>query len=172
MIERGDAESGATFSDCWRYRYNLWRHWSREDGYLVWILLNPSTADERKDDPTVRRCMAFARRWAFGGVEIVNVYALRSTDPRNLWRAADPVGPENDERIRDAIRGGGLIVAAWGAHAKRERVEEIRKLHDAVRGRTASIPPLQCLGVSKSGAPRHPLYVPGSTPVVDWRPPA
>lgn len=164
MIRRGDDASGAIFDPSERFRYRLWRYWSRPRGVVLWVMLNPSTADERVTDPTIRRCMSFSEAWGFGGVEIANVYALRSTDPRELWRAEDPVGPGNDAEIAAAMRDAARIVVAWGAHARRERVETVLRIHKATRPDLE----LSCLGVTKSGAPRHPLYVAGSMPWRGW----
>ena len=115
-------------------------------------MLNPSTADERRDDPTIRRCVGFARRWGFGGVEIVNLFALRASDPRVLRRAGDPVGAANDRHIARAAARATLVVLAWGACGRlRGRSAEIRA--------RLSRPAPRCLGLTRSGEPRHPLYL-------------
>lgn len=153
----------ATISHCGTYRYTLSRQWGnrspttcllRKAGF---IMLNPSTADAEIDDPTIRRCIGFAKAWGKDGVDIVNVYALRSTDPKALWQHNDPVGPENDRYIQDWVHYCSPIVAAWGAHAKPERVQRVLEI---VRAHSV---PLYCLGTTKAGAPRHPLYVKGDT---------
>ena len=121
-------------------------------------MLNPSTADERVLDPTIRRCMGFARAWGFGGIDVVNLFAWRSTDPAALARVADPIGPDNDETIADALRQAALAVAAWGCDPMtRTRSVAIKGLAARVRV------PLWCLGVTKNGHPRHPLYVAATT---------
>lgn len=148
----------ASFSDCGTYRYELIRTWgSDERPHLTVVMLNPSTADERVDDPTVRRVIRFAQAWGFDGCRVLNVFALRSTDPKALARHQDPVGPLNDSTIgfhlQFARRQRETVLAAWGADP-------------AARGRAASVLGLVpgvrwvCLGVTKDGSPRHPLYVP------------
>jgi hypothetical protein len=130
----------------------------------MFVMLNPSTADAEQDDPTIRRCMGFARTWGFGGIVVLNLYAYRATKPTDLWRATDPVGPENDRLLGDYLARAELIVAAWGAHAKPQRIQALQKMA-AVRDAA-----LHCLGVTKAGAPRHPLYVRGGTQPQLWRP--
>lgn len=148
---------GAIFSPCDTYRYVLWRNWS-VGPMCCFIMLNPSTADATNDDPTVRRCIGFARRWGYGGVEVVNIFALRSTDPRALRRHVDPVGPDNDQAIRLAARRADRVVCAWGNHGR---------LHNRGPAVLAGlvlmgIRPL-CFKLTKStpgkpGQPEHPLY--------------
>lgn len=148
--------SSAWFSGCGTYRYRLGRRWGLAvDTPVTFVMLNPSTADAREDDPTIRRCIGFARSWGFGRLVVVNLYALRSTDPRGLWRHADPVGPDNDEHLADAAfvaaSQDAPLVAAWGANARPDRVAEVLALPHMDR--------LTALGTTKSGAPRHPLYL-------------
>lgn len=154
----------ATLSPDGVYRYALTRTWDARP-MAMFVMLNPSTADAMADDPTIRRCVGFATRWGCGGVVVVNLFALRSTDPSVLWDHPDPVGPDNDRVIADQLgdHTGGPVVAAWGAHgllADRDRTvtEQIRGL-----GRD-----LLCLGVTKQGLPRHPLYVHGATELTLW----
>lgn len=142
------------------YRYRLTRVWGSLPT-LPFIMLNPSTADSTKDDPTIRRCIGFAKREGFGGIEVCNLYAFRATKPADLWQADDPIGPRNGQVLRDLLtrwNGGSPIVAAWGAHAKHERVAWLLDKPGAHR--------LRCLGITKHGAPRHPLYVKGDQPLV------
>lgn len=154
------------------YRYTLTRSdygdapWlSMHEPRLLWIMLNPSTADERQDDPTIRRVKAFTRRLGYSGLTVVNLYALRSTDPRGLWAADDPVGPANDRTIADeafaAVTDDAPIIAAWGANARPERVAQVLAIPHLA-------PRLHCLGVTKAGAPRHPLYLRGDAQLVPW----
>jgi hypothetical protein len=111
-------DSGAELSPCRRYRYRLWRRWS--DGPVVnFVMLNPSTADAEQDDPTVRRCVGFAKSWGAGGLVVTNLYALRSTDPKALWTADDPVGPENAFHLGSGALGADTVVCAWGAEGAR-----------------------------------------------------
>ena len=143
---------GAAFSRDRRYRYRLWRRWDRSRPAIAFCMLNPSTADARRDDPTIRRCIGFARAWGYGGLEVVNIFAMRATDPRALRSARDPVGPRNDAfMLRAAARSP--VVIAWGVHgALRDRGNEALRL-------LGSTSLLLALGRTRSGAPRHPLYL-------------
>ncbi len=145
--------SGAALSRCRRYRYALWRTWDPELPRVVFVALNPSTADAQLDDPTLRRCMGFARAWGYGGVITANLFAWRATDPKELLRADDPVGPRNDRWLRRLTRGAPLVIAAWGNHG------DLLGRADIVRRRIA---PLHCLQVTARGLPAHPLYQPAT----------
>ena len=135
-----------------RYRYSLTRRWSRGPR-VTWVLLNPSTADARQDDPTIRRCIDFSRRWGFGALEVVNLFALRTPYPEVLRAATDPVGPLNDRALRRAIARSDAVVAAWGAHGA------LAGRADAIR---AALPDdALALGLTARGEPAHPLYLPG-----------
>jgi hypothetical protein len=137
------------------YRYLLWRTWDASLPHALWILLNPSMADERIDDPTLRRCTAFSASWRFGELEIVNLFALRTPYPRDLYQAADPVGAANDRSIIAAARRATCIILAWGAHGGyRQRDQAVLVL---LAAHTALGP--CCLGVTRSNSPRHPLYI-------------
>jgi hypothetical protein len=137
-----------------RYRYALTRTWNPGGRAILFVGLNPSTADARTDDPTIRRCIGFAQRWQFGTLIVANLYALRSSDPSKLATARDPVGPENDRWLRRLSRHAAVTVVAWGAHpAVRERETTVLDLFDAP----------MCLGMTLAGHPRHPLYVRGDT---------
>lgn len=149
----------ALISACDRYRYRLTRTWDRRAKPLVWIMLNPSTADAEVDDPTIRRCRGFARRWGYGGIVVTNLYAFRATQPRVLFEAPDPVGPDNDRQLVRATRGNDIIVG-WGKHARPERVRDVR--HTLRRQ-------LHCLCTNQDGSPRHPLYVPNDTSMQLWK---
>jgi hypothetical protein len=136
------------------YRYSLTRTWEPASGRACFCLLNPSTADATRDDPTLRRCLGYARRWGFGSVEVVNIFALRATDPHELRRARDPIGPRNDAAIRRAARRAALVVAGWGAHgALLDRGDAVR----AILARLADTD-IVTLGLTKHAHPRHPLY--------------
>lgn len=150
----GDADaSGATFSPDRAHRYSLWRVWRPSAGRVLWVMLNPSTADEVVLDPTIRRCVDFAKRWGYGGIEVVNLFALRSTDPAALYDHADPIGPENDRHIVEAAGRAKRVIGAWGVHgAHRGRAPAVEAL-------LAGTGPLECLGTNRDGSPRHPLYV-------------
>jgi len=148
--------STAVFSPCRKWRYTLERIW--DNGPLVnFLCLNPSTADEVKSDPTVTRCLHYAKRWGYGGCIVTNIFAVRSTDPAVLLTEPDPVGPENDRFIREVAYRCAMVVAAWGVWGKvRDRGPDIAGLLSA-DGIT-----LHCLGVTKEGFPRHPLYMPST----------
>lgn len=147
-------QQGAVFDASKTYRYRLWRDWGSRPR-AVFVLLNPSTADETANDPTVRRCIGYAQAWGFGGLEVVNLFALRSTDPRALRDVKDPVGPDNDRAILEATRGAGSVVAAWGNHGSLNgRARDVRKLLAAAGVK------LHALRLLKSGEPGHPLYLP------------
>lgn len=166
-------ERGARLSDCGNYRYTLTRHWGSGEA-LMFVMLNPSTADAMQDDPTIRRCISFAKRDGYDGIVVQNLYAIRSTDPKVIHGAArDPIGPETDTylamTLTERVRRGLPVVAAWGAGPGggrrgylrfQVRMEYVRKLVPGVDWR--------CLGMTKAGAPRHPLYVAGSTPLTPW----
>lgn len=159
-------QSGAVFSGCGSYRYLLSRPPAKSrfgvTMPLVFCMLNPSTADASNDDPTIRRCRAFAEREGRNGIVVVNLYALRSTDPQGLWAHADPVGPKNDAWLGGAALETGRVVCAWGANARPERV---RRAVEIFRSAGAT---LWCLGTTKGGHPRHPLYVRGDSALIPW----
>lgn len=157
-------ESTATFSLCRTYRYALTRRWS-DRPMAVFIMLNPSTADALVDDPTIRRCISFARSWTAGGLLVLNLFGLRATDPAVLGRHPDPVGSDNDPVIAERLLADepvGPVICAWGAHpGTAERAGRVLALL-----RNRGIRPL-CLGTTKAGHPRHPLYVRGDTAAVE-----
>ena len=120
----------------------------------MFVGLNPSTADENEDDPTVRRCIGFGRKWKYGGLILVNLFAYRATDPVGLLDADDPIGPANDKYILASARATGLIVVAWGTRgAVLDRDQHVLSL----------LPGAHCLGITKEGRPKHPLYLAGNT---------
>ncbi|MAV72881.1 MAG: hypothetical protein CNF01_08135 [Halieaceae bacterium MED-G27] len=141
------------FSRCHRYRYYLSHRWS--DGErCVFIGLNPSTATSKQDDATVRKCAAFASKWGYSGFELINLFAFRSRDPNGLTRHPEPIGPSNNRWISRTLSDDKLVVACWGnGGALLQRDEIIKAMQDR----------LYCLGVTKSGQPKHPLYLPTST---------
>ena len=151
-------KSRANLSRCGKYRYALWREWEPRMPSVLFIGLNPSTADHLYDDQTIRRCIGFAREWDCGSIAVGNLFAFRTPHPRLLRRAADPIGPANDRWLERLVREADLVIAAWGTHGSyRSRATEVM---DRIDG-------LQCLGVTSSGMPRHPLFVPrGSRPRV------
>jgi hypothetical protein len=147
-------QKDALLSPCGRYRYWLTREWG-PGATVVFVMLNPSIADAAIDDPTIRRCIGFARSWGYGALAVVNLYALRSTDPKGLWLADDPVGPDNDMWLTRFATGAEAtdapVVAAWGANARTDRIDAVKALSGMHR--------LSALGLTKDGQPRHPLYL-------------
>ena len=145
------------------YRYLLQRSFPGPGGTIMWVMLNPSTATNTMDDPTIRRCMGFARGWGFSEMTVGNLFARRATSPKDLLKAQDPVGPHNDEMLVQMASEADLIVAAWGNHGsyrgRDRRVLFLLKEYDIFR-----------LGALTAKAqPRHPLYVAGSTDPVLWQ---
>lgn len=155
---------GATFDKSGRYRYTLWRTWDSTLPRVAFVMLNPSTADHRNDDPTIRRCIGFARAWSFGSLLVANLFAFRTPSPRELARARAPIGPRNDHFLRYAAKRAQTLVIAWGTHgALRDRH---RHVLDMFAARTQKS--LYCLGITTKGYPRHPLYLPASTRPTLW----
>lgn len=158
--------SGANFSNCRRYRWDLWRCWDNESPKCVFIGLNPSTADETQNDPTVTRCIQFAKRLGMGGLIMLNTYAYRATKPADMIAQADPIGTGNAKALKKnsqhAFDNGGIIIAAWGSHCSEERERAVCKLINRQ---------IYCLGKTKHGRPRHPLYLRSDTKLeVFWQP--
>ena len=147
----------ASFDDTRRYRYTLHRRWAPGGTRATFCLLNPSTADEKVLDPTLTRCLGFARSWGCHAMEVVNIFALRSTDPKGLAKVEDPIGPGNDAAIRTAANRADLFVLGWGNHGSR--------LNRAVLGLLGSRVELHCWDITKAGHPKHPLYLAASTPL-------
>lgn len=160
-----DGEWGAVYSDCDRYRYRLWREWDASKPTLAFCMLNPSTATEVKNDPTIERCMRRAIAWEYGRLEIVNIFALRSTDPRALYACDDPVGPDNDTAILDCAHRSSAVICGWGAHGSLSgRGVYVRKLllehwPDGL---------VHVLRVNKDGSPCHPLYLSYNLKPQEW----
>lgn len=153
--------NGATLSPCRTYRYDLWRTWIGGDGYAMFVGLNPSTADETTDDPTIRRCIAFAQAWGYAGLCMTNLFAFRATQPKDMMRASDPVGPQNDAVLRECARRAGVVVAAWGAlGGYKNRAGAVQTM----------LPELHVLRLTTKGHPWHPLYLPGSLRPQPWTP--
>lgn len=153
--------SGAEISDCGRFRYALTREWGAGPTALF-IMLNPSTADASLDDPTIRRCIGFAKREGCGGLRVENLYAFRATEPDEMFRHEHTAIGATDSYIRAAaLAVDGPVIAAWGADRRAaDRAEQVLRMLTMI-----GIDPV-CLGVTKSGAPRHPLYVKGDAPLV------
>jgi hypothetical protein len=159
-------ERKAVISDCGQYRYTLSRLWSDERP-CVFVMLNPSTADADIDDPTIRRCVGFARREGCGSIFVVNLFAFRATSPKDMRAASDPTGPDNDWVLRrtfdTALEAGSPVIAAWGAHGKfKDRDETVHKI-----ARAAGVH-LHCLGRTNDCSPRHPLYLSNDARLSAW----
>lgn len=153
-------EAAARLSEDGLYRYALMRRWHPTYPPVVWIMLNPSTADATEDDPTIRRVVGFSRSAGYGSAIVVNLYGLRVTRPVHLLDHPDPVGPENDGIVLSQALSSPRVVVAWGAH------EMARRRGDLIGRLPADR--LYCLGTTKDGAPRHPLYVKGATTLQRW----
>ena len=146
----------ARISPCSMYRYSLSRTWDTSLPRVLFVGLNPSTADDQCDDPTVRRCIGFAQRWGYGGLILVNLFAYRTTDPSGLTEVDDPIGSENDHWIAVEQARVDRVVAAWGNHGVLLNRDEA-VLETLTRA--------YCLGITKAGCPRHPLYLAATTPL-------
>ncbi|MEM8630541.1 MAG: DUF1643 domain-containing protein [Pseudomonadota bacterium] len=160
---KGDAVSDAVYSDCERYRYALTRIWAEDEGRVLFVMLNPSTATEVQNDPTVERCERRARALGFGAFRVCNIFALRETDPAKMRKAADPVGPENDAAILAGAGWADRVVCAWGTHGA--HLQRGPQVEAVLR---ASCRPLFHLGLSKAGHPKHPLYIGYSVQPMLW----
>ena len=168
VVDRSTGPHGvatATFDATRTYRYRLSRTWDPSGPTVAFVMLNPSTADADVLDPTVRRCVGFARDWGFGSLEVVNLFAFRATDPRDLLRADAPVGAANDRAVLDATAGADRVVVAWGARGTHQgRAEVVAGLLSRARVRSVA------LGTTRDGQPRHPLYVRADRPPAPWKP--
>lgn len=148
--------SGAVLSDCRRFRYRLFRRWGTGARRVLWVMLNPSTADHETNDQTIRKCVTYSKDWGFAALEVVNLYALRSTDPSVLSIDGDAIGSENDEQIRKVLghEDVKLVVCAWGTKSPRaDRAPAVLQLIEAA----GHVP--MCLHITKDGHPGHPLYL-------------
>lgn len=143
---------GAVIDETGMYRYSLRRIWDSELPCVAFVMLNPSIADDEIDDPTIRRCIGFAKSWGYGSLEVVNLFAYRATDPDELKLCLDPIGPDNDKYINEAICRAGMIITAWGTKGSlmRRNKEVMKILHPYSP---------KCLEITKAGHPKHPLYV-------------
>lgn len=155
----------AIISDCGLYRYDLRRIWDESLPPAVFIMLNPSTADADKDDPTIRRCISFAKDERCGSLTVVNIGAFRATSPKDWLAADDPVGPKWREYMRAALEqvypNGGTLIVAWGNHGAGKSADTLAEI------KRLGLTPL-CFGVTKSGQPRHPLYIAQGQPLVPF----
>lgn len=151
---KGDAESTAVYSDCERYRYLLTRVWEDAGPKALFVMLNPSTATEVQNDPTVERCERRARTLGFGAFRVTNIFAFRATDPRVMRAEPDPVGEANDAAIAESAYWADRIICAWGTHG--DHLDRGRMVEALLR---ATGRPLWHLGLTQGGAPKHPLYI-------------
>ena len=148
---------GAQFSECRKFRYSLWRIWDNRKGYVNFVCLNPSTADEEKNDPTVIRCVTYARDWGYGGLYMTNIYAYRATDPKELLIHEEVVGLENDSYLELVSLGADLTIAAWGKHGAMRGGNVLKILHNP-----------HYLTMTKDGEPGHPLYLKKNLAPIRW----
>ena len=153
-IDQTLIKKGAVIDKTGLYRYSLWREWAIDKPKLVFIMLNPSKADADIDDPTLRRCINFAKSWDCGSLMVVNLFAYRSASPSDLRQVSDPVGRQNDRYLKKAIKSADKIVVAWGNNGKlMQRDRFVLELLTELK-----VQPY-CLETTKAGYPRHPLYV-------------
>lgn len=163
MLRQPLSLSGAKFSRCRKWRYLLWRRWG-EGPLANFLMLNPSTADEVKLDPSCNRARVYAERWGYGALIVTNLFGWRATDPDDMKAATDPVGRGNDAAIVAAARAAGVVVCAWGNHGvyRRRSAYVLDSLRKARVG-------LHVLRVNGGGEPAHPLYLPGTLVPQRWR---
>jgi hypothetical protein len=157
------SEAGAAFSACRRWRYLLWRRWDAARPVANFLMLNPSTADERQLDPSCTRARNYAERWGYGGLIVTNLFGWRATDPAAMKAVADPVGRGNDAAIVRAAREAALVVCAWGNHGA--HLERALGVVSRLRGERV---PLHYLRMNSAGQPAHPLYLPGALQPSRW----
>lgn len=158
-------QAGATFSPCRRWRYLLWRRWG-DGGAVNFIMLNPSTADEHNNDPTVERCQRRAVKLGYSAISVTNLFAWRATNPLELYSAEDPVGPDNDATICTTASASDLVICGWGNHG-------------SYRGRSIAVADmltlagvrLHVLSITNTGEPGHPLYLGYGREPAPWRHP-
>ena len=152
--------SDAYFSSDRVYRYALWRIWDESLPKILFIGLNPSTADEIEDDPTNRRCKRYAYDWGYGGYIMSNIFGFRSTDPKKLYNIEDPIGPDNNYWLQKLQNETTLTIGAWGNHGRLlNRGDDVIELLDN----------LYCLRITKEGHPSHPLYLPSKLKPISFK---
>ncbi len=170
MMQRSLLESdeqwSATFSECGKYRYSLGRIWDSARSSLNFIMLNPSTATEYKNDATIERCYRRAKSMGFGSLWVTNIFAYRATDPKDMRAAEDPIGPLNDEYICNTAFGVDMVICGWGS------------AHGSFMGRGAAVEEmlrhitgnLHALKICNDGSPSHPLYISYKKAPEVWQP--
>ena len=152
LFDRDEMHRSAEISPCGTYRYSLGRCWEQTSS-VNFVMLNPSTADADIDDPTIRRCIGFAKAWGYGSIVVTNLFAFRATNPADMAKAADPIGPENDDHIREVAFNEVKVVCAWGTHG----VARAGRVRSMLRDMGT---PTFALRLTKGGCPSHPLYLP------------
>lgn len=153
---------GAVIDPSGYYRYSLWRVWHPKGSRVAFIMLNPSRADATVDDPTIRRCIGFAQHWGYGSLEVVNLFAYRTSNPARLKQMRDPVGPQNDHYLKQARERATLTILAWGNRGN------LNQRSQQVLSWLTPSEHLYCLGVTRSGYPRHPLYLKRETKPIHY----
>lgn len=153
-MDLNDQLKGAVISECGTYRYQLWRIWNNELPKVLFIMLNPSTADANIDDPTIRRCINFAKNWGYGGLYVGNLFAYRSTSPKALIYTADPFGEFNNYHLTEMTAKCDLIICAWGNAPILKKLQYHPKFENINK-------PLHYIDLAKGGTPKHPLYLKG-----------
>ena len=153
-------EKGAILDNTKKYRYELWRKWDLDKPGITFIMLNPSTADHTEDDSTIKKCIKFSKRWGYGQISVVNLFAYRATKPEELKGVTDPVGRENNQHLQNVIDNSQVIVAAWGVEGK------LHGRNIEVDGMLRSKENVYCLGTTKEGHPMHPLYLSDDTELI------
>jgi hypothetical protein len=155
---------GAVFDPRRKYRYLLWRQWDKELPKLCWVMLNPSTADEQHNDPTISRCVGFAKRWGFGSMKVVNAFAYRATDSNELKRVRDPIGRQADEYIQEALASADKVVVAWGNWGT--LLDRHLALNEMLSSSDLDV---SCFGITNLKQPKHPLYLRNDSDLVPYR---
>lgn len=159
----------ALLSPCERYRYRLSRTWDTSRSMVAFVLLNPSTADAERDDMTVTKCVGFAEQWGYGRIEIANLFALRASKPEELRSAVPPQGPDNDEHLRDVLSIGCAVVVGWGASIEKVRPSmRASAMHAFIDMAHELHRPLDCIGRTSAGHPRHPSRTGYATQLETW----
>ena len=153
-------EKNAVISECRTYRYTLSRVWDTNFPKLGIVMLNPSRADALKDDPTIRRCVGFAKRWKFGSLVVVNVYSARLTNPEYLQIIGEPIGPETERYFKESLTDAEMVLLAWGSNIKgNQAAHAIQWLQEVNTNGKRFVH----LGLTKDGQPKHPLYIKSDT---------
>lgn len=155
-------QAGAEFDVTGRYRYLLWRSWDEQAARVGFVMLNPSRADAVMNDPTIRRCLGFAQSWGFGALEVVNLFAYCTAKRRELRQVADPVGRENDRYLATLPQRVNTLILAWGNDGGLQARDR------AVVALWDDQTPVYCLGTTRLGQPKHPLYLRRNAQPVPW----